>query len=148
MSIDSISKRYNSDRKLTGVQVGGIIFILAGTPIVITRIEGPAYGALPLIFGFLILYMSRLSRAFAARKIVRILYPALMVVSYSLSSYFYFESNRRDSFELPLIIALCGTVLLLILEYNWTTGFMSNDSDATVDNHPLYVAIKSIFHGK
>lgn len=148
MKQEPITKHYNSERKFTGVQVGGVLLITVGIPIIVTRAAGPTAGALLTIIAFMLLYLSGLKRAFVARKITRVLYPPLMISSYFLACYLYVESKNGKGFELPLIMALCLTTFLLLLEYNWTTGYMDDEGEATVENHPLYLAIKSIFRGK
>tara|TARA_R110001583_G_scaffold123926_1_gene275379 strand:- start:3613 stop:4059 length:447 start_codon:yes stop_codon:yes gene_type:complete len=148
MKQEVIKRRNNAERKYTGVQVGGVLSIVACMPILVTRAVGPAAGAVLTIIAFLLLYLSGLKRAFAARKVTRILYPPLMISSYLLACFFHIKYEAQNGIELPIILLLCLTTLLLWLEYIWTTGYMENDREAKVDNHPLYLAIKSIFRGK
>ena len=141
----TLNRRHNSENKQTGVQIGFFLFLITLLPLTATRQTGPAWGLLLYLGANVILFVPVISRAYYSRLGTRILQSILSALGYGIATFFYISSGASINLELPLMLIAATHILLLSIEYFWSTGFGYSEYELDSSNQPISSFIRRLF---
>ena len=141
----TLNRGHNRENKQTGVQVGFLLFLVTLMPLTATRQAGPAWGLLLYLVANVILFVPVISRAYYGRLSTRILQIILSVLGYGTATFFYISSGASINLELPLLLIAVAHIVLLSIEYFWSTGIRYSEYELDTSNHPINSFIRRLF---